>query len=173
MYVKYGGRTSKMGIALLIGFLPVMYVSTNSLYLWPNKLPRILVASAGVLVDVLLLLLAIDWLLIIFPSAFSFYIIFFIFLFFVRIIANINPFIPGTDGYFVLADIVNIPSLYQSATFSVHKFSTNMKSLKFSLIDRPQLISVLYLILSVIFITCYYLLIGGFILLPFFMKLFF
>ena len=172
IYSKYGGKTSKMGVALMVGFLPVMYVSTNSLYLWSNRAHRILVAASGILVDILLLVLAIDWLLFSFPNPLSFYTIFFIFLFCVRIIANINPFIPGTDGYFILSDIVGIPSLYQSATFNVQKFAQNMRSFRFFVIDRFQLISAGYLMLSILFITGYYLLIGAFILLPFFIKFF-
>lgn len=172
IYSKYGGKTSMMGAALMVGFLPVMYVSTNSLYLWPNKAHRILVAAAGILVDMLLLVLAIDWLLFSSLSTLSFYTIFFAFLFCVRIIANINPFIPGTDGYFILSDFIGIPSLYQSATFNVQKFAQNMRLFRFSVIDRFQLISAGYLMLSILFITSYYLLIGAFILLPFFIKFF-
>jgi Zn-dependent protease len=172
VYSKFGGKTSSMGIAFMIGFLPVLYVSTNSLYLWSNKVHRILVAAAGILVDVLLLIMTVDVLFMSFPSFLSFYLIFFLALFVVRILANLNPFIPGTDGYFMLTDIISVPSLYQTAAFNTHKFARNVIAFQFQLIDKFQLLSMLYLSFSVFFITSYYLLIGAFILFPFIFRFF-
>lgn len=166
LYYKYGGKTSKIGLALLIGILPVMYVSTNSLYLWSNKNQRIAVASAGIAVDILLFFISANILIISFPSSFSFYIIFFLYLFLVRILANLNPFIPGTDGYFILTDLIASPALYQNTAFQTRNFAQNMSSFNFKAVNKIQVLSMAYLTLSVFSITLYYLSIGMFILFP-------
>ena len=111
----FGGEVHDMGVMLLV-FTPVPYVDASSASAFRNKWQRILVGAAGMLVEVFLAALALYvWL-----SAESGM---------VRVIAyntvliaglstilfNANPLL-RYDGYYILADLLEIPNLRARST---------------------------------------------------------
>jgi Zn-dependent protease len=170
IYRKYGGQTSEMGLALVFGILPFVYVSTNSLYLWESKSKRIFVILAGILVDILLTICCISAFVILKSSPVAFLIAFFGYFIFIRIIFNLIPFIPATDGYFLLTELVNQPSLFRDAGFSFQKTWQSIKKRNFKTISYQDIIHSLYILLSYVFITAYYGILSLTLFLPYFIK---
>jgi hypothetical protein len=168
LYRKHGGQTSEMGLALVLGFLPFIYVSTNSLYLWDNKRTRMLVTAAGILVDLVLTLAV----LLLYLNLPSFIALFFLYFLLIRIAFNIMPFIPATDGYFLLTEIVSNPSLFSDAGLSFNKVFICLKKRQFNEISRKDLSYTLYLLMSYLFITAYYTSMSLIIIVPFLIRKF-
>ncbi len=166
VYRYYGGQTSEMGLALTLGVFPVLYVTTNSLYLWDKQRHRLAVTAAGLLVDVGQVILFMALLTHKLSPGLSFYSVVFLYLALVRIVANSNPFIPGSDGYFLATDVLARPALYQSATMAADKALRQLRVLAFGQITRPQWLGLLYMLTSVICITLYYTFLGSTLLLP-------
>lgn len=166
LYKRYGGETSEMGFALVLGLLPFIYVSTNSLYLWDKKSNRIKVTMAGILVDILLLITILDLFLALQNQEIVFILLFFIYFISVRIIFNLMPFIPATDGYFLLTDLISNPSLFYDAGRSSKSTLQNIMQMNFYKIKTKEVVHTFYIICSYLFITAYYTLIGLVILLP-------
>lgn len=166
LYKRYGGETSEMGFALVLGLLPFIYVSTNSLYLWDKKSNRIRVTLAGILVDILLLFTILDLFLVLQNQEIVYIFLFFFYFIAVRIIFNLMPFIPATDGYFLLTDLISNPSLFYDAGKSSKNTWQNIRQLNFNKIKAKDFAYTFYIICSYLFITAYYLLIGLVILLP-------
>lgn len=166
LYKRYGGETSEMGFALVLGLLPFIYVSTNSLYLWDKKSNRIKVTMAGILVDILLLIMILDLFLALQNQEIVFILLFFIYFISVRIIFNLMPFIPATDGYFLLTDLISNPSLFYDAGRSSKSTWQNIIQMNFYKIKTKEVVHTFYIICSYLFITAYYTLIGLVILLP-------
>jgi len=115
VYRKLGGKTNEFGFALMNYFIPVVYVSTNSVYFWKEKWKKILVSSAGVIVDFLFIVLIYSLLvtqsLKSYPNiTFVSFLVMICIIF--RTIININFLIPGTDGYFIFVDLLNIKNFY-------------------------------------------------------------
>jgi Zn-dependent protease len=172
LYKRYGGETSEMGFALVLGILPFMYVSTNSLYLWKKKSNRIRVTGAGILVDFLLLITILDLFLVIQNQELVFLLLFFFYFIFVRIIFNLMPFIPATDGYFLLTDLISNPSLFYDAGKASKNTWQNIKELNFKSIKIKEYAYTFYIIGSYLFITAYYTLMSLIILFPLLIRLF-
>ena len=107
-----GGQVHEMGVMFLV-FVPVPYVDASASTAFPDKWSRIFVAGAGVLAELLLAALALFVWLAVEPGA-------------VRAIAfnvmliggvstvlfNANPLL-RFDGYYMLADLIEIPNLAQ------------------------------------------------------------
>ena len=172
LYKRYGGETSEMGFALVLGILPFIYVSTNSLYLWDKKSNRIRVTAAGILVDLLLLIIILDLFLVFQNKEIVFLFLFFVYFISVRIIFNLIPFIPATDGYFLLTDLISNPSLFYDAGRASKNTWENIRQLNFYKIKTKEVVYTFYIICSYLFITAYYTLIGLVILLPNLIRLF-
>lgn len=156
VYRHYGGQTSEMGLALTLGIFPVLYVTTNSLYLWDSRPRRLLVTAAGLLVDAIQVIVLTAILLRTASPSVAFYSLLFLYLVIVRIIANINPFIAGTDGYFLVSDVLHKPALYQSAAFAAAAALQLLRLFALNQITRRQWAALVYMTLSVVFITLYY-----------------
>ena len=60
----------------------------------------------------------------------------------IRSVFNLNVFLPNTDGYFILSDIINKPNLFE---YSIQKTKELYKTKRVSL---NNLLSLIYLILS-------------------------
>ena len=171
LYKRYGGETSEMGFALVLGILPFMYVSTNSLYLWKKKSNRIRVTGAGILVDFLLLITIVDLYLVIQNQKLVFLLLFFSYFIFIRIIFNFMPFIPATDGYFLLTDLISNPSLFYDAGKASKNTWKNIRQVNFKNIKIKEYAYTFYIICSYLFITAYYTLMSLIILFPFLIRL--
>lgn len=108
---RWGGRVHDMGIMLLV-FFPVPYVDASSSTRFPDKSQRIVVAAAGILVEIVAACLALLlWLTtepgLVHTLAFNVVIIGGI----STVIFNGNPLM-RFDAYYVLSDWLEIPNLY-------------------------------------------------------------
>lgn len=107
-----GGEVHEMGVNFML-FMPVPYVNASSSNNFRSKYDRILVSSAGILVETFLAALGLNIFLSTQPGVlhdigYNAFVIGGISSFFF----NGNPLLKY-DGYYVLADLLGIPNLYQ------------------------------------------------------------
>lgn len=123
---KWGGEVHEMGLMFLI-FIPVPYVDASASAAFSNKWARALVGAAGILVELLLAALAIFVWLNAEPGMVR------AFAFNVMLIGGVstllfngNPLLKF-DGYYVLADLIEIPNLAQRSnrylTYLIQKYA--------------------------------------------------
>ena len=106
----WGGSVRELGIMLLV-FVPVPYVDGSAATAFPDKQRRILVGAAGIMVELLLAALALFVWLVVQPGllrnlAFDIMLIGGV----STLLFNGNPLL-RFDGYFVLADMIEVPNL--------------------------------------------------------------
>lgn len=111
----WGGEVHEMGIMLLV-LMPVPYVDASSASAFPEKRRRVVVGAAGMLVELAIAAVALFFWLEMQPGVLR------AVLFNVMLIAgistvlfNANPLL-RFDGYYILADLIEIPNLRQRAT---------------------------------------------------------
>jgi putative peptide zinc metalloprotease protein len=115
-----GGEVHQLGIMLLV-FFPAPYVDASAATAFDNKWQRAAVGAAGILVEVFLAALALYAWILLEPSttraiAFNVMLIAGV----STVVFNGNPLL-RFDGYYVLADLIEIPNLAQrSARFWAH-----------------------------------------------------
>ncbi len=107
----FGGEVHDMGIMLLV-FSPLPYVDASSASAFPSKWQRIVVGAAGMLVELFLAALALFVWLNVEPGmvrtvAYNVMLIAGI----STVLFNVNPLL-RYDGYYILADLLEIPNLY-------------------------------------------------------------
>lgn len=106
----YGGRVTEMGLFFLI-VLPIPYCDATSSWAFPNKWHRIMVSSAGVIVEVAIACIAaMVWAAtdpgLTHTLAYNVMIIASV----ATVLFNLNPLL-RYDGYYVLVDLLEIPNL--------------------------------------------------------------
>jgi len=111
----HGGEVHEMGITFLV-FMPIPYVDVSAINLLRNKHQRILVSAAGIIVELFLASIGLFlWLStepgLIQDIAFNIMIIGGI----SSLLFNGNPLLKY-DGYYILADLLEIPNLFQRST---------------------------------------------------------
>lgn len=125
---RYGGDVPEAGVLFLL-FTPMAYVNVTSMWRFSNRWHRIVVAAAGMYVELMISFVA----LIIWDrsTGVAADIAFQIFLMasVTTILFNANPLM-RFDGYFILSDLLNIPNLYTKGT---KWFGDRLKSLFFGL----------------------------------------
>ena len=111
----WGGEVHEMGIMLLV-LMPVPYVDASSANGFPEKHRRMLVGAAGMVVELFVAAIALYLWLEMQPGVLR------AILFNVMLIAgvstvlfNINPLL-RFDGYYILADLIEMPNLRQRST---------------------------------------------------------
>ncbi len=111
----WGGEVHEMGIMLLV-LMPVPYVDASSANAFPEKRRRVVVGAAGMLVELFIAAIALFFWLEAQPGVLR------AVLFNVMLIAgvstvlfNANPLL-RFDGYYILADLLEIPNLRQRST---------------------------------------------------------
>ena len=134
IYKLNNGKSSVFGFGLLFFFIPVFYNKILS-SLIKKKSGRIFVNAGGIIFDLLLFI----WLLYFtkkhhldYPTI-SFFGYSMMISIVIRSIFNVNIFLPNTDGYFIFADAINKPKLFE---ISIQKTKdiytrTNVKSTNF------------------------------------------
>lgn len=108
----WGGAVHEVGLMFLV-FAPVPYVDASSSAAFSSKYQRAVVASAGMLVELFLAALAMYVWLLVEPGlvrAIAFNVL--VVAGFSTLIVNGNPLL-RYDGYFILADLIEIPNLAQ------------------------------------------------------------
>jgi putative peptide zinc metalloprotease protein len=110
----WGGEVHEMGVMLLV-LMPVPYVDASSASAFPEKRRRVLVGAAGMVVELFVAALALAFWVEMEPGVMR------AVLFNVMLIAgvstvlfNANPLL-RFDGYYILADLIEIPNLRQRA----------------------------------------------------------
>ncbi len=111
---RYGGEVREMGIVFVL-FAPLAWVDVTSSWRFPSKWQRIHVAAAGIYVELIIAAIAtIAWSRVESPLlAHLLYNL--VFMASVSTIAfNLNPLM-RFDGYYILADLLEIPNLYSES----------------------------------------------------------
>ena len=130
---RFGGEVPEAGVLLLL-FTPMAYVNVTSMWRFANRWHRIVVAAAGMYVELFISFLSlVVWQQ--FPGvvgdiAFDVFIMSSV----TTIMFNANPLM-RFDGYFILSDLLQVPNLYTKGT---KWFSDQLKSLFFG-VPKPVL----------------------------------
>jgi len=116
---RFGGQCHEMGVMLLV-LTPCLYCNVSDAWMIPSKWKRIFISAAGMYVELTLAAVAmfVWWfsqpgfvnsmaLNLIFVSGLS------------TLLFNLNPLL-RFDGYYILADFLEIPNLRQKATKLLH-----------------------------------------------------
>lgn len=111
---RYGGEVPEAGVLFLL-FTPMAFVNVTSMWRFSNRWQRIVVAAAGMYVELFISFIA----LIVWSNAngLTADIAYNVFLMssITTVLFNANPLM-RFDGYFILSDLVNIPNLYTKGT---------------------------------------------------------
>ncbi|MFL0161500.1 hypothetical protein [Aquirufa salirivi] len=170
IYLKHGGLVADLGFSFVLGFIPFVHINTNSLHFWDNQRHRVEVIFAGIFLDMSLVLginILMDWEMEkIWLSHWQFLQCFIAF----RIIFNAIPFIPGTDGYFLLSEYLHEPALFHEASRSIKKFKSALFQLNVNTLKPKDYLFVGYILMSYCFISAYYCLMALWIILPYFIR---
>lgn len=106
----YGGEVHEMGIMLLV-LTPLPYVDASASSAFRSKRKRVLVGSAGMMVEIFIASIALYFWTDVEPGVISSILYNLVFLAGVStILFNINPLL-RFDGYYILADILELPNL--------------------------------------------------------------
>lgn len=111
----YGGECHEMGVMILV-LTPCLYCNVSDSWMLPNKWHRIAIGAAGVYVECVLAAICtfIWWNTV--PGLVNYLALNVMFISSVStIIFNVNPLL-RYDGYYILADWIEIPNLRQKAT---------------------------------------------------------
>ncbi len=131
---RFGGEVPEAGVLLLL-FTPMAYVNVTSMWRFANRWQRIVVASAGMYVELFISFLSIIvWQRypgVVGDIAFDVFVMSSV----TTILFNANPLM-RFDGYFILSDLLNIPNLYTKGT---KWFADRIRSLYFGLPKTPNL----------------------------------
>ena len=119
---RHGGEVHELGVVFIL-FAPLAYVDVTSCWRMPSRWRRIAVASAGMFVELVIAAIAVvlwarteaaqvEYLLynLIFTAGLS------------TLLFNANPLM-RFDGYFILADLIEIPNLYMEASTEVRRLA--------------------------------------------------
>lgn len=111
---KYGGEVPEAGVLFLL-FTPMAFVNVTSMWRFSSRWHRIVVAAAGMYVELFISFLALilwsrsDGMLA--DQAYNVFLMASI----TTILFNANPLM-RFDGYFILSDLLNVPNLYPKGT---------------------------------------------------------
>ena len=115
---KYGGEVHVMGVMLMI-FTPMPYVDATSAWGFRERWKRVLVGSAGMIVELFIAAIAAFFWSKTGPGivhALAYNIMFIASV--STVIFNVNPLM-RFDGYYILSDLLEIPNLNQRATMQL------------------------------------------------------
>jgi putative peptide zinc metalloprotease protein len=110
----FGGECHEMGVMLLV-LTPCLYCNVSDAWMLPSRWQRIVISAAGIYVELVLsaLCLFLWWFSV--PGAFNSLCLNVVFVCSVStLLFNGNPLL-RYDGYYILADLVEIPNLRQQA----------------------------------------------------------
>ena len=111
---RYGGEVPESGVLMLL-FTPMAFVNVTSMWRFPSRWQRIIVAAAGMYVELFVSFIAlIAWANTTGLTADIAYNVF-LMASVTTILFNANPLM-RFDGYFILSDLVKIPNLYTKGT---------------------------------------------------------
>ena len=129
----WGGEVHEMGIMLLV-FIPVPYVDASAASAFVESYKRVIVAAAGMLVELFIAAIALFFWVSVEPGimrtiAYNVILIASV----STLLFNINPLLKF-DGYYMLADMIGIPNLYARASkylgYLTQKYAFGLKETK-------------------------------------------
>ena len=132
---KYGGEVPEAGVLMLL-FTPMAYVNVTSMWRFASRWHRIVVAAAGMYVELFIAFIAIivwnqtDGMVA--DTAFQIFFMASV----TTILFNANPLM-RFDGYFILSDTLGVANLYPKGT---KWFGDRLKSLIFGTPTTPNII---------------------------------
>lgn len=110
-----GGECHQIGVLLMV-FTPAMYCDVSDAWLFPKRWQRILVSAAGMYVEVILAMVAFVLWTFAQPGPVSSWLLNIVFVCGVStLLVNANPLL-RYDGYYILADLLNLPNLSSRAS---------------------------------------------------------
>jgi len=111
----FGGECHQMGVMLLV-FMPCLYCDVSDAWLLANKWQRIAIGAAGILVELLLASIATFLWWFSEPGLLNYLCLSVMFVSSVStVLFNANPLL-RYDGYYIFADLLEIPNLRQKAS---------------------------------------------------------
>jgi putative peptide zinc metalloprotease protein len=117
----FGGQTHEVGLTLVAG-LPLFHVEASDSYMFPKKSHRIVVAAAGILIELLACVLLVGlWLVLADGFLRQLFASLVVIAGISTILFNANPLM-RFDGYFILADALDMPDLRPRAREFVSSF---------------------------------------------------
>jgi putative peptide zinc metalloprotease protein len=132
---KYGGEVPEAGVLMLL-FTPMAYVNVTSMWRFASRWHRIVVAGAGMYVELFISFIAIIvWSQsegMVADTAFQIFFMASV----TTILFNANPLM-RFDGYFILSDTLGVANLYPKGT---RWFGDRLKSLVFGTPSTPNIV---------------------------------
>ncbi|MEZ0609792.1 M50 family metallopeptidase [Fibrella sp. WM1] len=117
IYKSMGGQSNQIGFALKFLVMPTLYVNTDTVHLWKKRWKRILVSFGGSIMDAtvgLIIVVLIRHQGLNFPNA-AFFGYMMLISVTIKLIFNLNFFVHGTDGYFILSDLLGRNNIQKTA----------------------------------------------------------
>ncbi|MFM8981937.1 MAG: efflux RND transporter periplasmic adaptor subunit [Spartobacteria bacterium] len=111
---RFGGQSHEVGITLVAG-LPLFHVEASDSYMFPQKSSRLVVAAAGILIELFACsLLILVWLVLADGFLHQLFTSLIIIASISTLLFNGNPLM-RYDGYYILSDAIDMPDLRQRA----------------------------------------------------------
>lgn len=173
IYKFLGGRESRLGIGLIALTIPVFYISTNDTYFWTNRAGKIWLACGGVLADIFTVLCAYS-LALRYQGALpniSFLCSILAVLVALSGTLNLNFFLPSTDGYFIMSDLLRKENIFSSSYLYSKRIWQAVRARRLKVLlsfNAAHWLGLGYFLLSCIFITASWFLLFSVFLIPLF-----
>lgn len=167
VYKRYQGEGDVIGLGCMFVVFPVLYTQIDDSCWWPSRRKRMLLSLAGVMMDALILLILTNLLCFYHQSNFLALILACLFYYYVvQILSNLNPFFPGTDGYYLMEDALGLQRCYGHAFECAKKAWAAIRQGHWPKLRKNEVFAVLYFCLSAVCISLYWLLITGLLTFP-------
>ncbi len=160
MYKRYGGEGDHIGLGVMFLVFPVLYTQIDDSCLWQKRKEKLTLSLAGIVMDGLLLLIL--WNILCFYHSINFGSLIAACLFYyyvVQLFTNMNPFFPGTDGYYLFEDILGLHRLYGNSFETAKVFWQEIKGFRLKRHTFREWTATAYFCTASLCISVYWLLI--------------
>lgn len=167
VYKRFQGEGDIIGLGTMFMVFPVLYTQIDDSCLWDKRGKRMLLSLAGLVMDGLILLLLsnllcfyheINFLSLLMACLFYYYV--------VQIISNLNPFFPGTDGYYLMEDALGLQRWYGYSYECAAACWQSIRHGKWPRMSLRESIASVYFCLAALCISVYWLLITALLTFP-------
>lgn len=111
---RFGGECHEIGI-LLLALTPCLYCDVSDVWMMPKRLHRIIVSAGGIYVEFILAIVCVFvWYFTVPGTLNTLCLNVFLVCSISTVLLNGNPLL-RYDGYFILADLVNVPNLFEQS----------------------------------------------------------
>ncbi len=153
IYKSLGGKSNLIGVGLKFFAIPIFYVNTDSTYLWNSKWKKILVILGGTFADIIVMLCVATFIIIGHTThpQLAFFCYMLLVSLSIKMFFNLNIFITGNDGYFLLSEMLNQTNFAKKLATNKNNFMQQLRSGNISKISLELWLSIMYLLISFIF----------------------